>query len=95
VTLATQPSGLRLVVNENEITAPRKFSSWEGYALNVTAPEEQADDVGQWTFKAWLDGGGATRKIVTPPDATTFTATYEKVETNKPTFTILMPLVKT
>ncbi len=76
VTFATQPSGLNLTVNNVTIVAPRTIVSWDGYQLNVNAPNQTAG--GQpYTFVSWSDGGAQTHTIVTPQAATTYTATFQ------------------
>jgi PKD repeat protein len=76
VTLATAPAGFKLLVNESAITAPQTLLSWEGYVLDVVAPN-QADAIGRaFRFEGWLDGGGAARAITTPASTATYTAQF-------------------
>ncbi len=75
-TLATEPSGLQLEVNGTPFTAPRTWTSWQGYELRIRAAE-QADGSGRpWVFQRWSDGGAAKHTIKTPSSATTYTAKY-------------------
>jgi glucose/arabinose dehydrogenase len=75
----TQPSGLRLRVNGNLFRTPRTFVSWEGYALNVSAPR-QRDRAGQlWGFSSWSDGGSRSHTITTPADPTTYVAAFKRL----------------
>ena len=76
ITLATNPTGLNLTVNGGLITGGTNFVSWDGYALNVNAPDQTSG--GQsYVFQSWSDGGARTHTIVTPPAATTYTATFQ------------------
>ena len=83
VTFNTVPSGLQVTVNGTAVTAPQTLTSWEGYALNVDALA-QTDGSGQaFTFAGWSDGGAVAHTIITPPSATTYTATFNA--TSSPT----------
>jgi glucose/arabinose dehydrogenase len=76
VTFATNPSGLQLTVNSVAITAPQTVVSWDGYQLNVNAPN-QTDGAGQqYTFASWSDGGAQAHTITTPAADATYTATF-------------------
>jgi glucose/arabinose dehydrogenase len=71
ITFATSPSGLNVVVNGSTITGSTTVVSWEGYVLNVNAPNQ-----GNMVFSNWSDGGAASHSITTPATATTYTATF-------------------
>jgi glucose/arabinose dehydrogenase len=77
ITFATVPAGRQLLVNGDMITVTRTLVSWEAYTLNLAAPL-QKNGAGQWlALASWSDGGPVpTRAIVTPPAATTYTATF-------------------
>lgn len=76
VGFATQPTGLRLIIEGGEQTAPLSFVSCEGYELSVEAPARQ-DAAGQtYTFKSWSHSQPAAHTIVTPADDATYTATF-------------------
>ena len=77
ITFLTNPENLRLEVNGASVNAPRTLASWEGYALNVSAPT-QADVSGRtFEFASWSDGGAATHAITTPSTPATYTATFK------------------
>ncbi len=77
VTLASNPTGLRLAVNGRGFVAPKTFLSWEGDGLNVSAPTQQKD--GQaYVFRSWSDGRAAQHTIVTPTDYKKYTATFRR-----------------
>jgi glucose/arabinose dehydrogenase/PKD repeat protein len=73
VTFKTKPSGLTLSLNSTSFLAPRTFTSWEGWDLAVSAPNQ-----GSHVFSSWSDGGAATHTIRTPASARTYTATFRK-----------------
>lgn len=75
ISFATQPTGLKLRVDGTEYTTPRTLTSWEGYQVNIIAPN-QTNANGDWTFDAWSDGGAQTHTIVTPSSSRTYTATF-------------------
>jgi glucose/arabinose dehydrogenase len=71
LSFATNPTGFTLALNGTPFTAPRTWTSWEGW--NVTA-----DAIGKsgYAFTSWSDGGASTHTIVTPATASTYTATF-------------------
>jgi hypothetical protein len=76
VSFATQPKDLKLAVNGKKFRAPRTFVSWEGYALNVSAPRQKDRRGRIWAFGSWSDGGAREHAITTPADQVTYTATF-------------------
>ena len=79
ITLTTKPSGLALSVNGTSVQGPFTFVSWDGYALNVSAPSPQPAGGGQqYVFQNWSDGGAGAHTIVTPATATTYTANFKR-----------------
>lgn len=75
LTFASNPSGLKLTVNDTVITAPKTLTSWKGYVLNLKAPNQNTPS-GTATFNSWSDGGAASHSITTLSSATTYTATF-------------------
>lgn len=76
ISLATNPSGMRLYVNGSQVTTPVTLSSWENYPLLVAAPA-QPNGSGQWhMFKNWSQGGAPSQAIVTPSSNRSYTATF-------------------
>ena len=72
----TVPSGLLLELNG--FTAPDTFTSWQGWKLQVNAPD-QPDAQGQGeVFVSWSDGGTQAHQITTPAADTTYTATFTR-----------------
>ena len=79
ITLTTKPTGLALTVNGSSVQGPFTFVSWDGYALNVSAPSPQPASGGQqYVFQNWSDGGAAAHTIVTPASAATYTANFKR-----------------
>ncbi len=76
VTFRTYPTGLKLKVNGGTFTAPKTFTSWKGYKLNVSAFTQTTSTGATATFRSWSDGGTASHTITTPTSATGYTATY-------------------
>jgi Glucose / Sorbosone dehydrogenase/Bacterial Ig domain/PKD domain len=75
LTFATDPSGLELELNGEQVTAPFTFSSWRDWAFPVTArPQESGGS--NWRFDHWSDGGAATHVVTTGASPATYTATF-------------------
>ena len=84
LTLDSIPSGLTLSANGTTITTPRVVTSWERYAIALSAPT-QRDTSGQpWLFSSWSDAGAAAHTVVTPATATTYTATFARAIASAP-----------
>ncbi|HVQ29195.1 MAG TPA: PQQ-dependent sugar dehydrogenase, partial [Vicinamibacteria bacterium] len=75
VNLETSPSGLTLNVNSTPFVAPATLTSWDNYALQVSAPD-QAIGATDYAFVAWSDGGAQTHTFTTPSTATTLGAAF-------------------
>ncbi len=78
VDFATRPTGLKLTVNGETFRAPKTFVSWEGYALNVSAPRQRHNGR-TWAFSSWSDGGAREHTVKTPADPITYTATFKRL----------------
>jgi hypothetical protein len=83
VTLATNPSGLQVVLDGTQGTTPLTRSLIVGSTHTIYAPSPQNNLV----FGSWSDGGAQSHNIVAPADATTYTATYA-ADTTPPTITL-------
>ena len=76
VTLSTNPGGLTVSANDVTVAGPATITSWEGYALTLTA-STQDDTGGQpWIPGTWSDGGAATHTVVTPAAPVTYLASF-------------------
>ena len=71
ITFATNPTGLQVTVNGSTLVGPTTITSWQGYVLNVNAPNQT-----KWRFSSWSDGGAQAHAIVTPASPATYTATF-------------------
>lgn len=83
VTLATDPEGLGLTVNGTPVTGPHTLTSWEGWGLDIHAPNQQ-DGADLWIFTSWSDGGAQAHKLVTPASPATVTAVFEESASTGP-----------
>lgn len=77
---ATEPTGLRIGVGSEEVTAPVDRTVIVGTSYGVNAPLAQVVGGVGYAFDAWSDGGAATHNLVAPPTSTTYTATYRQVQ---------------
>ena len=77
LTLATQPSGLRLAFNGSAAATPftRTVIVGSKNALSAPSPQQQK---GKWRWSSWSDGGAQTHDITAPPGGATYTATYAR-----------------
>lgn len=76
LTLATDPAGLSLGLNETTVVAPQTVTSWVGHVVQIAAAT-QVDANGQaWLFAGWSDEGAATHSVTSPATARTYTARY-------------------
>ena len=79
VTFASQPQGLRLVVDTEPTTAPFTESLGWGSVHNVSAVSAQQDLTGNyWVFSSWSDGGAVNHPYTVPlsSDPVTLTANF-------------------
>ena len=79
VTFATQPAGLKLVIDTQPTTAPLSESLGWGTVHNVSAVSPQQDLIGNyWVFSGWSDGGAVNHPYTVPQsyDPVTLTATF-------------------
>jgi glucose/arabinose dehydrogenase len=76
LTFATEPAGLTVGINGEPVTAPRTFSSWEGWKFPASAARQQDGGGAWWVFDHWSDGGAATHDVTTGATPATYTATF-------------------
>jgi uncharacterized protein (TIGR03437 family) len=79
VTFATQPAGLKLVIDTEPTTAPLTESLGWGTVHNVSAVSAQQDLFGNyWVFSSWSDGGAVNHPYTVPlsSNPVTLTATF-------------------
>jgi PKD repeat protein len=73
----SDPSGLNLEVAGSTLVTPQTITSWEGWDITATAPEQTDSSGRDWLFEDWSDGGGASHTITTPSSASTYTARFK------------------
>jgi len=80
VTVATDPSGLTVMVDGTNYTAPATFNWLSGTAhtLNAPSPQTAPDGRSRSTFASWSDGGAQSNQLTVPFSATTYTASFSK-----------------
>ncbi|MGH8502024.1 MAG: PQQ-dependent sugar dehydrogenase [Gammaproteobacteria bacterium] len=76
VNFASVPTNLRLKINGQGVTAPKSYTSWDGYRINVVAPNQTDASGRRYVFRSWSDGGAQSHVITTPSAPGTFTATF-------------------
>ena len=76
--LATAPTGLRLTLDGQPMTAPLQTQSVVGVERVLGAVSPQASGGTTWVFDSWSDGGAATHTVTTPSVGTTYTATFRE-----------------
>ena len=89
LTFVTDPAGLQLDVNGIAVTGPETVTSWEAWALSVSAPSPQQLGGQSWAFWSWSDAGTRAHTIVTPAAPATYTASFiaPPVNVSAPTIT--------
>ncbi len=76
LTFQSNPTGFQLGVAGTTFTAPQTITSWAGWQIPVSAPD-QLDSQGRYhVFDTWSDGGAATHTITTPSSAQTYQASF-------------------
>src|SRR5262249_1260214 len=71
----TSPSGFTVQVNSTALVAPVTVTSWEGWDLQLNAPDQSSGGL-DYTFLAWSDGGGQAHTFRTPAAAVTLGASF-------------------
>lgn len=75
VTLATNPAGLKLVVDGVTVTAPRTFT-WAVGSLHTLSANNQASAGTKYTFSSWSNGGAQSQSYKTPTANAQVVASY-------------------
>jgi len=78
VTLAASPSGARLTLDGQPVTAPQVFTGVVGILRTIGATSPITVGNKTYDFTAWSDGGAQTHTITTPASNQTFTASYKR-----------------
>ncbi len=77
VTFNTQPAGLQVNVNGFALTGPTTIKSWQNYRLDVSAPAQTGSGGQSYAWVSWSDGGAQAHSIVTPANASSYSATFQ------------------
>jgi len=76
VTLASNPTGLKLKLDGQTVTTPYRFVGVVGMQRKLEAVSPQSAAGATWTFRIWSDGGARIHTIRTPGTDTTYTARF-------------------
>jgi glucose/arabinose dehydrogenase len=76
VTLATEPAGMRVLLDGAPVTTPLTFTGVVGVHRTLAPVTPQPFGGGLWGFAGWSDGGPAERVLVTPAADATLTARF-------------------
>jgi glucose/arabinose dehydrogenase len=91
VTLATNPTGLRLTLDGQPVTAPVSFTSVVGIVRTFGAVTPQVSGNVTYHFGSWSDNGAATHTVTVPNTNRTYTATYVSPPPAAPTGVRIIP----
>ena len=73
--VTTNPSGLRLVVDGQEVADRTSFDWGPGSTHTVEAPQQGSDSI-RYVFGRWSDGGAASHVFTASPDRTVLLADF-------------------
>ena len=76
ITLATNPSGLKVVLDGSPVVAPHSFRSVVGSIRKIGAVSPQTVNGRQYLFDSWSNGRAASHEITTQRLDKTYRATY-------------------
>ena len=76
VTLASNPTGLKIKLDGQTVTTPYRFVGVVGMERKVEAVSPQSAAGATWAFQGWSDGGVRIHTIRTPGTDTTYTARF-------------------
>jgi len=74
-TFLTSPAGLDVVIAGETVTTPATISMWEGWTVQMTAPD-QADGGLPHAWTSWSTGGDQTRSLTIGTASVTHTANF-------------------
>jgi hypothetical protein len=78
ITLATSPSGLKVVLDGSPVIAPYSVESVVGTIRKIGAASPQTLNGKQYVFVSWSDGKAASHEITTQATDKTYTASYRQ-----------------
>jgi hypothetical protein len=76
-TVATNPSGLQITVDDANYPAPKTFSWTPGstHKLSVSSPQNGTSGT-RYVYSSWSDSGAQTHTITVPPSVATYRANF-------------------
>ncbi len=76
-TIATNPSGLQIIVDGSTYTSPHTFGWTPGssHTLSVTSPQSGTSGT-RYVYSSWSDGGAQSHTVTVPSSSTTYTSTF-------------------
>jgi len=77
-TLASSPTGLKLLLDGIPVTSPDVTEGVVGFRRELTAPVFQELSGEYFQFVSWSDGGAIRHQITTPSADSTYTANYQE-----------------
>lgn len=80
LTVATEPSGLQVSMNGEQLTGPASVRVLVGSQVSLNAPDEQKRGKKAYRFVRWSQGGDRSQVVTAPEAPATYTAVYEKVK---------------
>jgi hypothetical protein len=76
VTLTADVSGATVELGEHTGLAPLTHALPIGSRVTISAAETLSNELGDFSFAGWSDGGAHTHEIVGSPEGATLTASY-------------------
>ena len=85
INMQTSPSGLPVQVAGTTITTPQAITSWDNWALPVSANQNTYDSQQRlFTFNNWSDGGAVSHTYTTPATNSTLQANFTQYNHPRP-----------
>jgi uncharacterized protein (TIGR03437 family) len=76
VTFETNPPGMFIRANGLTVTGPTTLTSWAGYVLDFTAPDQDLEGK-RYAFAGWSNSEPRSQRLATPATSLTLTAQFE------------------
>ncbi|HVG13248.1 MAG TPA: PQQ-dependent sugar dehydrogenase, partial [Flavisolibacter sp.] len=82
IALASQPTGLSLLLDNQPVTTPFSVIGVEGIERSISVSSPQTYGGKKYEFVKWLHGGTTAQTFSTPVNDTTFTAVFKETTSN-------------
>lgn len=76
LTFESVPTGRTIVIEDTPFVAPVSRISWEGYGLQLNAPDQNGDGGVRWEWESWSHGAGQSHTLTVPAESATYTVTF-------------------